>query len=130
MAIGPLALLPDNIGLMRFALSPDQEQPETRYFAFDGIAVVQHAFRHAGSVVPQHSHSWDHLSTIVHGGVRVWADGEFQGECHAPDSIVIKAGIKHTFQTLEDNTILHCTHNISRTGVVEIESEHQLREIG
>jgi hypothetical protein len=46
------------------------------------------------------------------------------GDLAAPEGKVIKAGVKHTFQTLTDDVVLLCVHD-ARLGV-EIENEHQL----
>lgn len=107
------------------------EQPAiTDIKIVDGIFVKQIAVRAAGMIIPQHSHSWDHLSMIAAGAVRVWADGEPLGDFRAPAGIAIKAGVKHTFLTIEPGTIIYCIHNISHTGEIDVVEEHQLPGVG
>ena len=91
----------------------------------DGVFIKQMYLRHAGTAVPQHAHVYDHTSMLARGAVRAWADGELLGEFQAPCPIFIKAKVKHTFLSLEPDTLIYCIHNVSRTGAVEIHAEHQ-----
>ena len=50
-----------------------------------------------GSVVPQHSHNFPHVTNLVRGSIGVWKDGVFDGNRHAPCGILITARVKHTF---------------------------------
>lgn len=92
----------------------------------DGIFIKQIVFGEKDSLVPQHSHTYDHVSMLAVGSVRAWKDGVLLGEFKAPRSIHIDAGTKHLFQTLEPNTIIYCIHNVSRTGIPEVMEEHQI----
>jgi quercetin dioxygenase-like cupin family protein len=92
----------------------------------DGIFIKQMIVPKAGTYVPQHSHTWDHVSMLAVGSIRVWKDGVLDGDYTAPTGIMIKAGVEHTFLALVDQTILYCVHNIGRTGEVEIIKEHQI----
>lgn len=103
------------------------EQPHTvEHITSDGVYIMHIVIPKAQSLVPQHSHVYDHTTMVAKGKVKVWEDGKFMGDKVAPASIFIKAGAKHSFLTLEDNTILYCIHNVSRTGEVEIAEEHQI----
>lgn len=104
-----------------------EEQPTTTEIKMaDGVFIKSHHVRLAGTFMPQHSHSYDHTSMIARGSVRVWKDGWWQGDYVAPKGLIIEAGTKHTFMTLENDTIIYCIHNISRTGEVEIAEENHL----
>jgi quercetin dioxygenase-like cupin family protein len=92
----------------------------------DGIFIKQMVIAKAGTYVPQHSHAWDHTSMLAAGAVRVWRDGVIDRDYQAPTGIPIAAGVKHMFMALEDETIVYCIHNISRTGEVEVSDEHQI----
>lgn len=110
-----------------YEVTPAKEQPygvEIR--STDDIFVKQMVIPKSGTIVPQHSHAYDHLSMLAVGSVRVWEDGEDKGVVKAPAGITIKSGVKHTFMSLEDNTIIYCIHNIARSGDVEILEEHQI----
>jgi mannose-6-phosphate isomerase-like protein (cupin superfamily) len=100
----------------------------------DGMFLKQMIIPLAGTYVPQHSHEHDHVSGIMKGRVQVWADDERGervdlGEHGAGSLLTIKAWTKHTMLALEDETIVWCLHNISRTGEVDIHDEHHLVEI-
>lgn len=92
----------------------------------DDIFVKQMIVKSKDTLIPQHSHTWDHLSMLAVGAVRIWRDGVLDGDYVAPAGILIKAGVKHTFRTLEDNTIIYCIHNIMRSGKIDVLEEHSL----
>lgn len=92
----------------------------------DGIFVKQMILDAAGTVVPQHSHTYEHLSMLALGRILVWKDGIFFGEFSAPTGIPIAAHAKHTFVSISDQVIIYCIHNIERSGEVDIHAEHQL----
>ena len=103
------------------------EQPVTVEIKMaDGIFIKSHHVHKAWTWMPQHSHTYDHTSMIARGAVRVWKDGWLLGDFVAPKGILIAAGVKHMFVTLEDDTIIYCIHRIDRTGEVEIDAENRL----
>lgn len=102
------------------------EQPKVSTFEADGIWTAQIVVALAGSLVPQHSHEYDHLTLLATGRVRVLEAGVVTGEYSAPAGIVIKAGVKHLFETLTDNVTIYCIHNVARLGRVEVRDEHQI----
>lgn len=89
---------------------------------------VKHCVFDAGSWIPQHSHSTEHLSVIAAGAVRVWQDGVELGEFHAPAGITIKAHCKHTFLALEPNTTILCVHRVEDGEEPDIHEESDLEE--
>lgn len=91
----------------------------------DVLAKTMHIKR-KNIVVPQHSHEFDHMTVIGQGSIRAWCDGELLGDFSYPASLIIKAGTKHKFLSLEDNTVLICIHNVARTGEIQVREEHQL----
>ncbi len=108
-------------------LHASDEQPHTvAHHTADGIYIMEIVVPKAHSLIPQHSHVYDHTTMLVKGKIKVWEDGKFIGDKIAPTGIFIKAGVKHSFLTLEDDTILYCIHNVTRTGEVEIKEEHQI----
>ena len=92
----------------------------------DGIEVWHNHVPRAGTILPQHSHPFPHLTVMPCGAVRLELDGELIGEFAAPWSRVIPAGTKHLFTTLVDDTVIECIHNVSRTGKIEILERHDL----
>lgn len=102
------------------------DQSGIEVYTSDGIYLKQWSFPHAGVMVPQHAHCWDHLTMVARGAVHVWRDGEYAGRFAAPAGIEIKAGVKHTFQVLEANTVLYCLHNLHDADKVAILAEHEL----
>ncbi len=100
------------------------------WYIADEIFVKQAHVKYSGTKVPQHAHEHDHITAITAGAFNVWAGDEDLGVYRAPRLLVIKAGVKHRFEALEDNSNFLCIHNITRTGIVEIAEEHQLVEQG
>lgn len=107
-------------------LKPGVQPDEMDFSLADGVFVKSGQFKLAGSVIPQHSHDYDHTSFIASGGVHAWCEGAYLGHFKAPASVFIKAKHKHTFMTTEDNTTVLCIHNISRNGLVDIHDLHEL----
>lgn len=91
----------------------------------DGIFAKHILVQKAFTWVPQHSHEWDHISLISAGKLAAFCGEQFLGTFEAPRAIMIKAGQKHTFHTLADNTVITCIHRIDRTGEIDVEEEHE-----
>lgn len=112
-------------------LEPAAEQPpdDVEIHIADDVFVKQMRIAKAGTYIPQHSHKYDHLSMLAVGRVHVWADDKDMGEFTAPCGITIKAGVKHTFKSLVDDTIVYCIHNAARADVAAVVEEHQLVKV-
>ena len=94
----------------------------------DGVFIKQMFIRNAGTFVPQHAHVWDHTSMLARGSVFCWKDGVLDQRYIAPAAIFIAAGVKHLFQSLENNTVIYCIHNLHSEDKVAILAEHDLSE--
>jgi quercetin dioxygenase-like cupin family protein len=90
----------------------------------DGVFIRQMVVRNAGTFCPQHSHVFDHTTMLAKGQVFLWRDGCLDQRYAAPAAIVIKAGVKHLFQSLVDDTILYCIHNLHGAEMVQLLAEH------
>lgn len=102
------------------------ELPEVEFTIQDGIFIKQMFLAKAGIYVPQHSHKYEHASMLASGSIRVWQDEKLIGDFKAPLPINIPAGCKHTFLSLEDNTVVYCIHRTDRFGEVEVQEEATL----
>lgn len=76
----------------------------------------------AGVSLTQHKHSFDHLSVLAAGRVRVTVDGVSQ-EHQAPAFLAIAAGKAHEVLALTD-TVWGCLHATDCTDPSEV--DHQL----
>lgn len=94
----------------------------------DGVFIKQVIIPNAGTLLPQHAHVWDHTSMLARGAVYCWKDGQLDQQYEAPAAIFIKAGVKHLFQSLENNTIIYCIHNLHDADKIEILKEHNVSE--
>lgn len=99
------------------------EMPEVEFTIQDGIFIKQMHMINKGVYVPQHSHKYEHASMLARGSVRCWKDDILVGDFKAPIPINVQAGCKHTFMSLEPDTILYCIHRTDRVGGVEIAEE-------
>ena len=108
----------------------DVEQPadDVEFIQADDVFIKQMHIKKAGTLIPQHSHRYDHSSMLAVGSMRVWCDGQYVGDFSAPHPLFIEAGTKHMFLALEDDTVVYCIHNLSRSDVVEVLEENNLRE--
>lgn len=112
-------LIPCNSCAVRAECQPYGEE----YTAADGVFIKEMRIPKAGTVVPQHSHEYDHTSFVANGSVM------FEGrKVIAPAPLFIPAFKKHTFIALEDDTLVLCIHNVSRTSAVQVFEEHQILE--
>lgn len=109
--------------------SVDQPPDNLEWTTADGIFIKEMQIANAGTVVPQHSHVYAHTSLLQKGAVGVWSDGEYQGVRKAPTAIHIPANVKHSFQAMEDNTVILCIHNLNGAGYPPIAEEHQLEGV-
>lgn len=108
-------------------LTTEIQQPdEIEFYLADDIFIKSGMFHKAGTVIPQHSHEYDHTSFIASGGVQAWCEDEYLGAFSAPAGIFIEKHKKHKFITLQDNTTLLCIHNISRNGMIDVHELHEL----
>jgi quercetin dioxygenase-like cupin family protein len=89
-----------------------ERQPETiSVTIYAGIYYKQYRVADAGTLIPQHSHEWPHLTALLQGSVRVYRADEPLGDYHAPAVVQIPAGVFHTFLTLTPDACLACIHN-------------------
>lgn len=117
----------EECGVCKDALVPHPNQPfGITVQTEDGVTLMQMHIPKTGTYVPQHAHSYAHLSMLVKGKVSAWAGGNYLGDFEAPHAFHIGARVKHTFLSLEDGTELWCVHNTSRSGEIEIHEEHHL----
>lgn len=110
----------------KLAAGPTEQPDEINFSLADDIFIKSGLFKKSGTVIPQHSHDYDHTSFIATGAVQAWCDDELLGIYTAPSSIFIKAKAKHTFLTTQDNTTILCIHNVSRNGMVDIHDLHNI----
>jgi len=66
-------------------------------------------FKKAGDVEFGHSHTFDHLTLLAAGALKVTVEN-IATEFKAPQMIYIKAGKEHELVALEDNTVAYCIH--------------------
>jgi quercetin dioxygenase-like cupin family protein len=107
-------------------LSALADQPTVTEFTADGLFVAHIEIAKVGTVVPQHSHRYEHLTFLAKGSVRVARDGFAARDLVAPATITVAANTKHLFETLTDDVLLLCIHNTTRSGTVEVIEEHQI----
>jgi hypothetical protein len=89
-----------------------EHQPETiSVTIYAGIYYKQYRVPDAGTLIPQHSHRFDHLTALLRGSIRAYRADELLGDYHAPAVVQIPAGVLHTFLTLVPDCALACIHN-------------------
>lgn len=64
-----------------------------------------------GTRIEQHVHPYDHATYCGQGSALMIVEGEIQGVVMAGQAVEIKAGLKHEFESLEENTRLTCVHD-------------------
>ncbi len=92
----------------------------------DGM-FIKSIFLPRKGLYPQHSHAFDHTSLLARGAVNLWKENEVLFYV-APAIIWIEKEVKHKFQTLEDETLIYCLHNLNGEEQVRVLEEHHLLE--
>ena len=98
-----------NLNAMRLKRAP--RQPETiSVTIYGGVFYKVWRVPDMSTLIPQHSHDYDHMTIIIAGAVRVWRDDELVGDFLAPSTVQIPKHCKHSFLTLTSGTIFGCVH--------------------
>lgn len=84
-------------------------------------------FSKSGDRVDGHAHNFDHVTLVFTGSIRVKAKlptGEVERVFHAPDWVLIKAGVEHEITALENGTVCWClySHRTPQGDVVQEET--------
>lgn len=105
------------------------EQPITTDIKIcDGIFIKSVLVQAKHTIIPQHSHTYAHVSMLAVGTFRVWKDNVKLGDFVAPHALLIEANAFHRFLTLTDNAQFFCIHNIKDAEEVDIHAEHELTD--
>jgi quercetin dioxygenase-like cupin family protein len=108
-----------------------EHQPETiSVHCYGGIYYKVWYVVDSGTIIPQHSHEYDHLTALMSGAVEVSRDGKAPDTYKAPATIEIPAGCKHAFRTILPHCVFACIHNADRLedGEPAVREEHHLVE--
>ena len=92
----------------------------------DDLFVKTAVVADAGTIIPTHAHSYDHVTLLAYGSMRVEADGVMLGDYTGPIGILIRAHVKHTMTTLTDGVVFACIHALHGTDGVAIDELHEL----
>lgn len=93
------------------------------YTTSDGNTFVKEMdIAEAGTIIPQHSHAYEHISYVARGSILFEGRVIHAGTPQA--AILVPAFKKHTFQAMEPDTLVLCIH----AGAPVITEEHELVE--
>lgn len=101
-------------------------QPVGELTLFAGIFLKTWRVCEVGTLLPQHAHSYPHISLVVSGTVRVWAGAELLGDYVAPATIKVAAHTLHQFLTLTPDVVIACIHSVGEAEAPMVAQEHQL----
>lgn len=85
----------------------------------DGL-YAKEIFLAADCFAVQHQHTYDHLSILAKGKVKVLFEGDLSKEYTAPACINIIKGVNHAVYAIEDS-VWYCVHATSETDVDKID---------
>ena len=85
------------------------DRPYVAISCVSNVFIKQMTFTKAGDLEEGHSHTFDHVTLLASGKIRLNALGK-STDFTAPHHIFIKAGVNHELVALEDNTVVHCIH--------------------
>lgn len=86
--------------------------PTSDLVIYAGVVVKTWRVPHAGTVIENHVHTWDHVTLVMSGSVRVFVGGTETGVFTAPAMVKIAANKQHYMTTLADNVTLACIHAV------------------
>lgn len=84
-------------------------QPNVQIGCVSNLFVRQMHFVKAGDVELGHKHSFDHMTLLAKGKLKVRINDE-ETEFTAPHMIFIKAELQHELIATTDNTVAYCIH--------------------
>ena len=86
-------------------------KPHTDLKIVDNVLVKLHHFSNVGDTHEGHSHTFDHITLLANGSVKMIHDNG-EAEYKAPHLIVTPKNVTHQFIALEANTVFCCVHAI------------------
>ncbi len=84
-------------------------QPNVNIGCVANLFVRQMHFAAAGDMEMGHAHSFDHMTLLAKGKLKVRINDE-ETEFTAPQMIFIKANLQHELTASADNTVAYCVH--------------------
>lgn len=102
---------------------------EIEFRTADGMFIKQMKLGPVGTIVGQHKHKWDHTTLLAVGSLMVWADKqgiEIPKLYRAPAIIFIPRETFHKFQSMTDNVVIYCIHNLHGELAVKVLEENDL----
>ena len=85
------------------------DQPNIQLGKVANLFSRQMHFKRAGDIEHGHKHSFDHLTLLAAGSLRVTLEGKVT-DFKAPHMIYIHKDKEHELVALEDNTVAYCIH--------------------
>lgn len=82
-----------------------------KHYCAGGVYVKELILEHIGDKVLSHAHTYDHLSLVAAGRVRVTVDGESM-DYPAKSAVKVAAGKEHMIEALEPNSLWYCIHSV------------------
>lgn len=87
------------------------ESSKSRMAIADNVFVRMMYLIKAGDTVQGHAHTFDHITLISRGSVKMEHDNG-SAEYAAPALVITPKDIHHKFTALEDKTVLCCIHAV------------------
>lgn len=92
----------------------------------DGMFIKQIFVPKAKTLISMHSHVYGHSTLLARGSMLVWGLEPGVKKFSAPIIIYIPAAAKHEYQTLEDETLIYCLHNLHGAEAVALLTQNGL----
>lgn len=101
-----------------FIESTSNDRPSIIIGLVANMFVRMMSFKNIGSCETGHTHSFDHLTLLASGSLRVTANNK-STDYKAPMMIYIDAETKHELTALEPNTTAFCIHGLRDLDISE-----------
>lgn len=94
-------------------------EPKISLIMSGNLYMRQMRFENKGDIEKGHCHTYDHLTLLATGSMKVKVDGT-ETVFVAPTAIKILAGKIHELEALEDNTLAYCVHALREAMTEEV----------
>ena len=93
-------------------------QPDIKIGCVSNLYSRMMHFKQVGDIEHGHTHQFDHLTLLAHGGLRVTVEGKTT-DFYAPNMIFIHKDKNHELVALKSGTVAYCIHALRDGGNVE-----------
>lgn len=94
-------------------------EPKVSLIISGNLYMRQMRFENKGDIENGHCHTYDHLTLLTSGSLKVSVD-DIETIFEAPTAIKILANKQHQLEALEENTLAYCVHALREAATEDV----------